>query len=63
MKNKDRQSDQPKNKFFIVNEPYHRKPHDGEYVSWTDTKMGGPYGVLDGEDLKKVKGRQKNNQR
>lgn len=35
------------------------KGREGEFVSYTDTKTGGPMGVLDGEDLKKVHGRQK----
>lgn len=29
------------------------KPFYGTYISVRDTKMAGPYGVLDGEDLKK----------
>lgn len=42
---------------------YRRRPNDGAYVSWVDTKIGGPYGQLAVEDLKKVKGKQKTNQR
>ena len=38
------------------------KGQKGEFVSFTDTKTGGPTGVLDGDDLIKVRGRQKTNQ-
>ncbi|MGI6149631.1 MAG: hypothetical protein GX195_09295 [Firmicutes bacterium] len=38
------------------------KPFYGTYVSVQDTKMAGPYGVLDGEDLEqtRTKNEQKN---
>lgn len=31
------------------------KPFYGTYISVRDTKMAGPYGVLDGEDFKKTR--------